>query len=186
MSIWGDIKHGISKVGNAAKDGVKKLQSVEKQNEKKLRAAEQQARKVGIKAITHAQHIAVAAIVKAELSAEQRLRNLTSELLGDSVGEILNSLVDLGQKAIPGKHAQIPLIPCTPFTPGIGVDIDLNASIDVIQHWANSPPSGKAQYLAMILDIAGQEDVLILLPAGNGRIPIEGRRIEQWIEHIIP
>lgn len=175
MSLWGDIKHGLSKIKDAASAGVKKIESAQRKAEKEFKAAERKARTEGLRALA-----------TAEQEAEKRLRNLTSELLGNSVGEILNSLVDLAQRAIPGKHSQIPLIPCTPFTPGLGVDIDLNASIDVIQSWANNPPTRKAEYLAMLLDIAGEQDVLILLPAGNGRIPIAGHQIEQWLEKILP
>ena len=99
--------------------------------------------------------------------------------------QLLNQIIDLAESAAPNRLAEIPIIPCTPFTPGLGLAIDLKESIGTLQKYYNKPPKGKQGYLRMARDLAGDQDAIILLPAGNGKVYIPVEFIDRQIDKLI-
>ena len=107
------------------------------------------------------------------------------KLQSEATRKVLNQLIDLAEKAAPKTLAEIPVIPSTPFTPGVGVAIHLRESLGTLQRYYNNPPKGKRGYVNMVRDLAGDQDALLMLPGGNGKIPVPIEVIERQIEKLL-
>ena len=116
--------------------------------------------------------------------AEKALNEALEQLQKVATKQLLNQIIDLAESAAPNRLAEIPIIPCTPFTPGLGLAIDLKESIGTLQKYYNKPPKGKQGYLRMARDLAGDQDAIILLPAGNGKIYIPVEFIDRQIDKL--
>ena len=103
----------------------------------------------------------------------------------DALQSLLHSLLGLAEHAAPHKTSEIPLIPYTVFTPGIGVELNIRDNIRILRKWASHPPHGKADYMAMIRELADDEYVIVHLPNGVGKIPIQIRAIDQEIDKLL-
>ena len=103
----------------------------------------------------------------------------------DALKSLFYSLLGLAEHVAPHKTSEIPLIPFTVFTPGIGVELNIKDNLGTIQKWAEHPPHGKADYMAMLRELADDEYVIVHLPNGVGKIPVQIRMIDQEIEKLL-
>ena len=56
----------------------------------------------------------------------------------DALKSLFYSLLGLAEHVAPNKTSEIPLIPFTVFTPGIGVELNIRDNIATIRKWAAS------------------------------------------------
>ena len=103
----------------------------------------------------------------------------------DALKSLLHSLLGLAEHVAPHKTSEIPLIPFTVFTPGIGLELNIRDNIATIRKWANHPPHGKGDYMAMLRELADDEYVIVHLPNGVGKIPVKVQMIDQEIEKLL-
>ena len=116
---------------------------------------------------------------------EDTIHEIFKQIQSQATKEIVKTLIDLGELAAPKTLAEVPVIPSTPFSPGIGVAIQLKESIRTLKKYYNHPPHNKNQYMRMLRDLVGDQNVLILLPGGNGKISVSIDVIEKQIEKLI-
>ena len=103
----------------------------------------------------------------------------------DALKSLLHSLIGLAEHVAPNRSAEIPIIPYTVFTPGIGVELNIRDNIGSLRKWADHPPHGKADYMAMLRELADDEYVIVHLPNGVGKIPIQIQMIDREIEKLL-
>ena len=103
----------------------------------------------------------------------------------DAVQALLNSLINLAEHVAPNKASEIPIIPFTVFTPGIGLSLNIHDNLESLRKWAHKPPHGKGDYLEMLRDLADDEYVIVHLPNGVGKIPVKIQAIDQEIEKLL-
>ena len=103
----------------------------------------------------------------------------------DALRSLLHSLLGLAEHVAPNRSAEIPIIPFTVFTPGIGLSLNIKDNLGTIRKWAAHPPHGKADYMAMLRELADDEYVIVHLPNGVGKIPVQIRMIDQEIEKLL-
>ena len=89
----------------------------------------------------------------------------------DALRALLHSLLGLAEHVAPNRSAEIPIIPFTVFTPGIGLSINIKDNIGTIRKWADHPPHDRRGYLAMLRELADDEYAIVHLPNGVGKIP---------------
>ena len=103
----------------------------------------------------------------------------------DALKSLLHSLIGLAEHVAPNRSSEIPIIPYTVFTPGIGVELNIRDNIGALRKWADHPPHGKADYMAMLRELADDEYVIVHLPNGVGKIPIQIGAIDREIEKLL-
>ena len=103
----------------------------------------------------------------------------------DALQAMLNSLIDLAEHVAPNKASEIPIIPFTVFTPGIGLSLNIHDNLESLRKWAHHPPQGKDDYLSMLRELADDEYVIVHLPNGVGKIPVKVAMIDQEIEKLL-
>ena len=85
----------------------------------------------------------------------------------------------------PNRSAEIPIIPFTVFTPGIGLSINIRDNLGTIRKWADHPPHDRRGYLAMLRELADDEYAIVHLPNGVGKIPVKIQMVDQEIEKLL-
>ena len=104
----------------------------------------------------------------------------------DALKSLLHSLLTLAVHVAPTKSAEIPIIPFTVFTPGIGLELNIRDNIFALREWANNPPRSKADYMAMLRELSDEEIRMIVhLPNGVGKIPVQIVAIDREIEKLL-
>ena len=103
----------------------------------------------------------------------------------DVLKSLLHSLLALAQHVAPSRSAEIPIIPYTVFTPGIGVVLNIRDNIAALRKWADHPPRSKSDYMAMLRELTDEEYVIVHLPNGVGKIPVQIAAIDREIEKLL-
>ena len=103
----------------------------------------------------------------------------------DALRSLLHTLLGLAEHVAPNKTSEIPIIPYTVFTPGIGVEFNLRDNIGTIRKYADHPPHDRHGYMVMIRELADDEYVIVHLPNGVGKIPVKIQMIDQEIEKLL-
>ena len=133
------------------------------------------------KAGSDIEHKLDGALDDAKDQIEEWVQAALDEIKARGIKYILRKILQLAAYAAPSKVSEIPVIPCTPFTPGIGVGIDLQQNIDTLKHYVNHPPHDSETVLSMIRDLANDEDIFIVLPSGTGKIWVSGDQVDEII-----
>ena len=123
-------------------------------------------------------------VEKAGEEATDAIKDAAAGLGKEALGVILAKVLDLAEHAVKGKTSVVPVIPCTPVSPGLAVELDLQDSLALIRKYANNPPGTKAQAAAMLRELAGEQYILVLLPAGNGHITVSVDVIDQELDKL--
>ena len=103
----------------------------------------------------------------------------------DALRSLLHTLLGLAEHVAPNRSAEIPIIPFTVFTPGIGLSLNIRDNLGTIRKYADHPPHDKHGYMAMLRELADDEYVIVHLPNGVGKIPVQIRMIDQEIEKLL-
>ena len=103
----------------------------------------------------------------------------------DTLRALLHSLLGLAEHVAPNRSSEIPIIPFTVFTPGIGLSINIRDNLGTIRRWADHPPHDRRGYLAMLRELADDEYAIVHLPNGVGKIPVKIQMIDQEIEKLL-
>ena len=103
----------------------------------------------------------------------------------DALKSLLISIWGLAEHVAPNKTSEIPIIPFTVFTPGIGLELNIRDNLATIRKYARQPPHGQREYIAMLRELADDEYVIVHLPNGVGKIPVQIQAIDREIEKLL-
>ena len=96
-------------------------------------------------------------------AAEEAVDQVLEAVAADTVGELLNKLIDLAQAKLITKPVSIEVL-------WFRFNVDVNNKIDALQRWADDPPTSTDDVPDMILELCGDDEV-VFCP----NIPIAGR-----------
>ena len=102
----------------------------------------------------------------------------------DALKSLLISIWGLAEHVAPNKTSEIPIIPFTVFTPGIGLELNIRDNLATIRKYARQPPHGQREYIAMLHELADDEYAIVHLPNGVGKIPVKIQMIDREIEKL--
>ena len=176
----------VEKEGNKAVSRVEdKAKHVTKRVEDKAQWATARVEEKAQRVITRVEREGEKVVEGLPALAEEAVAEALNYIQSEAFKTLLNKVIDLAENAAPRRLAEIPILPCSPVTPGIGVAIDLKENIGTLQKYYNDPPQGQQGYLGMLRELAGDQDAIILLPGGNGKVYVPVEVIDKELSKLL-
>ena len=105
----------------------------------------------------------------------------------DALRSLLHTLLGLAEHVVPNRrHPRYRSSRLHGVYPGHrAVEFNIRDNLGTIRKYADHPPHDKHGYMAMLRELADDEYVIVHLPNGVGKIPVQIRMIDQEIEKLL-